>query len=117
MLGAEQFRKMKPTAYVINCARGEFIDEQALVAALAQGHIAGAALDVLQIEAVGLDHPLLKLENVIITPHCAYYSEQSIVEYRRRPYEEIARIIKGEWPQWLINTEVKENFRSRWAKD
>ena len=117
MLGVEQFKKMKPTAYVVNCARGEFIDEQALNTALTQGYIAGAALDVLQTEAVTLEHPLLKLENVIITPHAAYYSEQSRLEYRRRPYEEIARIIKGEWPQWLINTQVKENFRSRWGKD
>ena len=117
MFGIGQFKKMKSTAYVINCARGDFIDEQALVTALTQGYIAGAALDVLQTEAVGLEHPLLKFENVIINPHAAYYSEQSKFKYRRRPYEEIARIIKGEWPQWLINTEVKENFRSRWAKD
>ena len=116
MLGIKQFKKMKPTAYLINCARGDFIDEKALHAALTQGYIAGAALDVLQAESVGLDHPLLKLENVIITPHAAYYSEQSIIKLRRRPYEEVARVINGEWPQWLINTEVKENFQSRWGK-
>ena len=116
MLGMAQFQHMKPTAYLINCARGEFIDEQALYTALNEGYIAGAALDVLQTQSVGLDHPLLKLENVIITPHTAYYSEQSLNRMRRRPYEEIARVINGEWPQWLINTEVKENFQSRWGK-
>jgi D-3-phosphoglycerate dehydrogenase len=116
MLGIEQFKKMKPTAYVINCARGAFVDEQALYVALTQGYIAGAALDVLEAEAVSLDHPLLQLENVIITPHTAYYSDQSILKLRRRPYEEISRIVKGEWPQWLLNPEVKEKFMSKWGR-
>lgn len=117
MLGSKQFKQMKPTAYLINCARGEFIDEQALYTALTQGDIAGAALDVLQSGRVGLDHPLLQLENVIITPHTAWYSEQSVDKSRRRPYEEIIRVINGEWPQWLINPEVKENFQSRWRNN
>jgi D-3-phosphoglycerate dehydrogenase len=116
MLGMEQFRRMKPTAYLINCARGEFIDEQALYTALAQGYIAGAALDVLQAGRIGPDHPLLQLENVIITPHTAWYSEQSVDKSRRRPYEEIVRMINGEWPRWLINPEVKDNFSRRWGK-
>lgn len=116
LLGADEFQRMKSTAYVINCARGEFIEEQALHTALSQGYIAGAALDVLQTEAVTLDHPLLKLENVILTAHSAYYSEESILKYRVRPYQEIARIVRGEWPQWLINPEVKENFINRWGK-
>jgi len=116
MLGMEQFKRMKPTAYLINCARGEFIDEQALHTALAQGYIAGAALDVVQAESMGLEHPLLQLENLVITPHTAYYSEESIAKLTRRPYEEIARVVRGEWPQWLINPEVKENFKRRWRE-
>jgi len=116
MLGMEQFRRMKPTAYLINCARGEFIDEQALYLALKQGYIAGAALDVLQEGRMASDHPLLQLENIIITPHTAWYSEQSVDKVSRRPYEEIARVINREWPQWLINPEVRENFNRRWGK-
>jgi D-3-phosphoglycerate dehydrogenase len=116
MLGMEQFKKMKPIAYLINCARGDFVDEAGLVTVLTQGCIAGAALDVLSGESIGLDHPLLKLENVIITPHVAYYSEESKLKLSRRPYEEIARLVSGQWPQWLINPEVKENFRRRWGK-
>lgn len=116
MLGVEQFKMMKPTAYIINCARGELIDEQALYVALTQDYIAGAALDVLEKEVVSLDHPLLGLENVIITPHSAYYSAQSSLKFKRRRYEEIARIIQGKWPQWLINPEVKEKFMSRWGR-
>jgi len=116
MLGAEQFRRMKPTAYVINCARGEFIDEEALYQALSRGEIAGAALDVIQGESMPLDYPLLKLDNVIITPHTAYYSEEAVDRLRKRPFEEIARMVKGDWPQWLINTEVKKKFEQRWGK-
>jgi D-3-phosphoglycerate dehydrogenase len=116
MLGQEQFRQMKPTAYLINCARGEFVDEQALYTALSEGYIAGAALDIVQAESVGLDHPLLQLENLIITPHTAFYSAESMDRMRRRPYEEIARVINGEWPQWLINTEVKPKFEDRWGE-
>ena len=70
----------------------------------------------MQTEFVGLDHPLLKLESVILTAHSAYYSEQSLFKYGRRPFEEIARVVRGEWPQWLINPEVKERFLSRWGR-
>jgi D-3-phosphoglycerate dehydrogenase len=116
MLGAEQFKRMKSTAYVINCARGEFIDEEALYEAVTDGAIAGAALDVVQAESMPPDHPLLKLENVIITPHTAYYSEEALDRLRRRPFEEIARMVNGEWPQWLINTGVKDKFQQKWGK-
>jgi D-3-phosphoglycerate dehydrogenase len=116
MLGAEQFRKMKPTACVINCARGDFIDEKALYDAITQKEIAGAALDVVQGEVMPLDHPMLKLENVIITPHTAYYSEEALDRLRKRPFEEIARMVNGEWPQWLINTGVKDKYQQRWGK-
>ena len=116
MLGAEQFQRMKPTAYVINCARGEFINEAALYQALSRGEIAGAALDVIQEERMLPDHPLLKLDNVIITPHTAYYSEESLARMRRRPFEEIERMVNGQWPQWLLNTEVKNKFEQRWGK-
>lgn len=116
MLGAEQFQKMKSSAYVINCARGEFIDEEALYQALSRGEIAGAALDVIQGESMPPDHPLLELDNVIITPHTAYYSEEAVDRLRKRPFEEIARMVNGQWPQWLLNTEVKEKFAQRWGK-
>ncbi len=116
MFGTEQFKRMKPTACFINCARGDFVDEEALYQALLNKEIAGAAIDVVQAEKISPDHSLLKLENLIITPHTAYYSEEALSRLRRRPYEEIARMVNGEWPQWLINTEVKDRFLGRWGK-
>jgi len=116
LLGREQFRKMKPTAYFINCARAGFVDEEALYTALTNGYIAGAALDVVEGECLSLGHPLLKLENIIFTAHSAWYSEYSLTEIKRRAYENIGQVFRGEWPTWFVNPEVKEKFLERWAK-
>jgi D-3-phosphoglycerate dehydrogenase len=115
MMGLPQFKKMKPTAYFINTARGELVDERALYTALSQGLIAGAGLDVLESEPPGQDNPLLKLSNVLITGHFAYYSEEAREELFRRPWEEAARVLQGEWPQGLVNTQVKERFSAKWG--
>jgi len=116
MMGIEQFQKMKPTAYLINTARGSFVDEKALYTALSEGYIGGAALDVVDAEPECMppDHPLLTLDNVIVTAHSAYYSEQSSAEYKKRIYEAVASIVNGKLPDWLINPEVKENFWKKW---
>lgn len=116
MLGIEQFRKMKPTAYLINTARGDLIDEEALCQALTKGYIAGAALDVVENERVDTDDPLLKLDNVIISAHSAHYSEESAREIRRRPFEEISRIIRGECPANVVNPGAREKFESKWGR-
>ena len=115
VMGLEQFKRMKPTAYFINTARGELVDERALCAALSEGLIAGAGLDVLESEPPGNDNPLLKLNNVLITGHFAYYSEESREELFRWPWEEVARVLQGEWPQGLVNPQVKERFSARWG--
>jgi D-3-phosphoglycerate dehydrogenase len=115
MMGLPQFKKMKPTAYFINTARGELVDERALYTALSEGLIAGAGLDVLESEPPGLDNPLLKLSNVLITGHFAYYSEESREELFRWPWEEVARVLQGEWPQGLVNPQVKERFSVKWG--
>ena len=116
LLGMEQFLRMKPTAYVINVSRGAAIDQEALYTALADGYIAGAALDVVAEEPGGIsaDHPLLTLDNVIMTAHSAYYSEDSSAKYRQRIHDAVAAILHNRWPEWLINPEVKENFRKKW---
>ena len=115
MFGLEQFKKMKPTVFLINTARGALVDSDALHTALSGGLIAGAALDVTEPEPINPDNPLLKLENVIFTGHSAYYSETSVVEQRKRPIEEIARVLTGEWPRAMVNPQVKEKFTHRWG--
>jgi D-3-phosphoglycerate dehydrogenase / 2-oxoglutarate reductase len=111
MIGIEQLKMMKPTAYIINTARGSIIDQKALINALAEGLIAGAGLDVVEEEpdGIGADHPLLKFDNVIITGHSAYYSEESSAKYKRRIYEAVESIVNGKKPEWLINPDVKFN--------
>lgn len=116
LLGEEQFRKMKPTAYLINAARGAIVDEAALCSALSHGYIAGAALDVLDTEPPAPDNPLLKMDNVIITPHTAYYSQQALAQALRQTEEEVFRILRREWPHNLVNPEVKDKFNRKWRK-
>ncbi len=115
MIGLPQLKKMKRTAYFINTARGELVDERALYTALSEGLIAGAGLDVLESEPPDSDNPLLKLNNVFVTGHFAYYSEESREELFRWPWEEVARVLQGEWPQGLVNAEVKERFSAKWG--
>ena len=115
LMGLEEFKKMKPTAYFINTARGDIHDEQALVKALEEGYIAGAGLDVVEGERVGLDHPLLKFDNVILTGHGAFYSEESTREIKQRLYEAVASVLKGGWPEWWLNPEVKEKYLEKWG--
>lgn len=115
MMGLEQFKKMKRTSYFINTARGELVDETALYTALSQGLIAGAGLDVLESEPPSQDNPLLKLNNVLITGHFAYYSEESREELFRWPWEEVARVLQGRWPLGLTSAQVKERFSAKWG--
>lgn len=114
MLGYEQFRLMKPAAYIINTARGPLIDERALLEALNHGMIAGAGLDVLEVEPARMDNPLLMLDNVIVTGHSAHYSDPSTEAIRRRALEDVALVMKGELPLGLVNASVKECYVARW---
>ena len=106
MIDARALRLMKPTAYLINTARGAIVDEAALVTALREGWIAGAALDVLAQEPPPPNHPLLALENVIVTPHTAFYSEAATVELAQKAAVHVAQVLRGERPTNLINPAV-----------
>lgn len=96
LLNAERFRQMKKNAVIINTARGPIIDEKALIEALENGVIAGAALDVTEEEPISINSPLLDMDNVIITPHSAWYSEEAMVELRQKAARNIVQVLKGE---------------------
>ena len=116
LLGLEQFKKMKPTAYLINTARGAVIDEKALYTALTQGYLAGAGLDVNEPEPISFDNQLLQLKNVILTAHSAQNSATAMMEMFARPPQEVLRVLRGEWPLGLVNPEVKEKYSQKWGK-
>ncbi len=113
MFGIEQFKKMKPTAYIINAGRGPLINEDDLCRALSRGMIAGAALDVLVQEPPSRKNPLLSLENVLITAHSASYSIESVEESRLRASQAIIDVLQGRWPQGVVNPEVKNRSNCR----
>ena len=113
LIGEDFFKAMKPSAYFINTARGEVVDEQALTNALQDGEIAGAGLDVFEQEPTPPDNPLLKMDNVIVTPHFAAASSVSFPAFQIRLGEEIARILNGTWPMSLVNPEVRARVRMR----
>ena len=96
MFNKETFRKMKPTAIFINTARGGVVKEEDLVWALENHVIAMAGLDVTEVEPVSKDNPLLKLDNAVITPHAAWYSEEAVLTLQRMVAEEVVRSLKGE---------------------
>ena len=98
----ETIARMKKGAYLINCARGPIVDEEALVASLRQNHLAGAALDVFSQEPLPADHPLRSFPRVIITPHAAWYSTQADHLLRANPARNILRFFRGE-PIPLLN--------------
>ncbi len=103
LIGEAELRRMKPTAYLINTARGPIVHEAALLRALQEGWIAGAALDVLESEPPGAAHPLLQAPQVILTPHVAFYSEESLQELQRKAAEEVARVLAGQPPRYPVN--------------
>jgi len=115
MIGEAQISLMKRGSYLINTARGPLIDEAALYDALAKGIIAGAGLDVLEVEPARMDNPLLKLENVIVTGHSGHYSDRSVAVVRGRAAEDVQRIIDGQWPIAWVNPEVKEKYLAKWG--
>jgi len=99
-------RQMKPTALIVNTARGGLIVTDDLVHALKEGWIAGAALDVTDPEPLPMDHPIRSLPRVLVTPHAAWYSEEAEPELRRRAARTIVEALRGERPAALLNPEV-----------
>lgn len=106
ILSDAQFSAMKNTATLINCGRGEVVDEAALIRALEKGEIAAAGLDVLEKEPPALDNPLFAMENVILTPHAASASSRMRPSARRRVGRELTLVLSGKWPMSAVNPTV-----------
>ncbi|WP_096201737.1 C-terminal binding protein [Bacillus sp. FJAT-45350] len=106
MISDSQFDAMKKEAFIINTARGPVIDESALIRALESDKIAGAALDVVEDEPILQDNPLLKMENVILNPHVAWYSEEAQLELKRKTAQNVVDVLSGYYPTYLFNREV-----------
>jgi phosphoglycerate dehydrogenase-like enzyme len=113
MIGREQLSLMKPTARLINAARAELTDEEALYEALKEGRIAGAALDVFAEEPPPADHPLLQLPNVIATPHIGGNTLEIPAHQSQIVVSELERLFRGERPLHAANPEILEGFRLR----
>ncbi len=116
LIGEAFFRRMKPTAILINTSRGPVVDEAALAQALRDKRLAGAALDVWEQEPVAADNPLLKMDNVIATPHAAYFSSPAVAQVPRRCGEEVARVLTGQRPLNVVNPEVYAPGAARRAR-
>jgi D-3-phosphoglycerate dehydrogenase len=106
LIGAAELHRMKPTAFLINTARGGLIDHRALAAALAEGRIAGAALDVQEVEPPDLAQPPYSDPRVIVTPHAAFMSEESLHELRVRAVRQVACVLMGQTPENIVNPEA-----------
>ena len=102
LIGREQFRAMKPGAYFINVARGPIHDEAALAEALAAGEIAGAGLDVTEVEPIAPDSPLLGLDNVLITPHALCWTDECFEDIARTALRSIADVSLGRRPAHVV---------------
>lgn len=103
MIDEKMLRLMKPTAYLINCGRGAIVKEEDLVKVLKDNVIAGAAIDVFESEPIKVDDPLLQFDNVIVTPHLAYYTEESLLALQYGAAREVGLVLKGKDPISAVN--------------
>lgn len=106
LLDEAAFEKMERNPVIVNCARGELIDTDALIAALESGEVSGAALDVIEGGNPASDSPLFGFDNVIVTPHSAWFSAEALRSLQRLAAMEVARVLRGERPNSLLNPEV-----------
>ncbi len=123
MIGEAQLRRMKPTAFLVNTARGPIIDEAALIHALREGWIAGAALDVFEEEPLALPNPLAEMDNVILAPHAIAWTDQMAVDNSAVACNNVLTVLKGEVPEYTVNRAAADrpmmraklaSLRERW---
>ncbi len=109
MIGPQELDLMKDDSFLINAARGPLIDESALYDALSNGKIGGAGLDVMVENEPPKDHPLMQLENILITPHTAFFSQESTLELEERAASEVVRVYRNTMPENLVNRKVLDH--------
>ena len=107
LMGEKEFKQMQPTAYFINTSRGKVVDESALIKALQEKWIAGAGLDVFEKEPVDPNNPLLKMDNVVVTPHDGSYSDEAWRLPQKLVLQEATKVLSGRWPKSVVNKSVK----------
>jgi D-3-phosphoglycerate dehydrogenase len=112
MINDETLAQMKPSAFLINCARGPIVDTDALVRALDAKKIAGCALDTIDPEPLPNPHPLRGRDNVVIAPHAAWYSEEALVGLQAGAPSEVRRVLSGQWPVNVVNPAVRGKNRA-----
>jgi D-3-phosphoglycerate dehydrogenase len=112
LFGREQFRRMERKPLIMNLSRGAVVDEAALIEALEREWISGAALDVLEKEPPDTKNPLMKRDNVVLTPHIGFYSEESKSEVKRRAAENVFFVLAGKLPDSVVNREVVGKSRA-----
>jgi D-3-phosphoglycerate dehydrogenase len=115
LIGENEFKKMVKKPILINTSRGPIIDEKALILALKEGLVTGAGLDVLEKEPPDPQNPLLNMENVILSPHVSFYSEESIRELKQRTAENVSSVLLGRWPRSVVNRDVKGKTRATFS--
>lgn len=108
IINAAFLQQMKRTAILVNTSRGGLVDSHALAKALVEGRLFGAGLDVFEEEPPKADNPLLGLNNVVLSDHTGWYSEQSVVDLRRKAAEEIQRVFQGEEPRNWVNRQLAQ---------
>jgi len=106
MIGERELSHMKPTAYLINTARGSIVEEKALHAALAGRRIAGAALDVFEQEPIGAAHPFVGLDDVILTPHSICWTDEFFRNNAESAFRSVVAVARGETPTFVVNRDV-----------
>jgi glyoxylate reductase len=106
LIGEAQLRRMKPSAYIVNTARGAIMDETALLRALNERWIAGAALDAFVVEPLPADHPLRSAPNLLLTPHQASFGQETGARVSEAAARAIVELQAGRKPQWVVNPEV-----------
>jgi len=115
LLGAAELALMKPGAFLVNVARGPVVQESALIEALRTNRLAGAALDVFDVQPLPDNHPFWQMEHVLITPHVAGITEDSMVRMGQAATRAVARLLLGEVPDHCINPQAAPAFKERVA--